>query len=213
MKSNNLINNCHVINDFIDEEERELMLEKAERHFRDGEYRTNPAGPHRYVTRLELPPQLDDLVERMANRVVETFGLQGCPQEPVLNKLISRIESGGYVHGHTDKLVDLLAWATSQGKNVQIPDNCEKFRCNITVQMADESVYPLTEDEVVKVGECDAWGFLPSRTLHGTQLITGGTRIIYGFGFIVPAGFNVASLHDDAQWRWQPRLKSNGVAD
>ena len=178
MKTHNLINNCHVINDFINEEERELMLEKAERHFRDGEYITNPAGPQRYFTRLEFPPQLDDLVERMANRVVETFGLQGCPQEPVLNKLLSRIEPGGYVQSHTDQLVDLQQLAKSQGKHVQMPDNSDNFRCNIIVQMADESAYPLLDDEVVKVGECDAWGFLPSRTRHGTQLITGGTRII-----------------------------------
>ena len=191
MNEKKTANKYNIIKRFISKEERDLLLKKANRHFRDGVYKTNPAGPNRFVTRLDSPPQLDDLVERLTNRIVDTFALQDCPQEPVLNKLISRIEPGGYIHSHMDKFSALQKWAQSQGKSIQIPKESENFRCNIMVQMANESAYPVIDGEIVEVDECDAWGFLPSLTIHGTQLITGSARIIYGFGFIVPKDFNL----------------------
>jgi hypothetical protein len=116
-------------------------------------------------------------------------------EEPVLNKLISRIEAGGHVHLHTDQLMNLQKNALSKGRVLAHVDpgllqNGENFRCNIMVQMDNATACPVIEDEIVEVAAGDSWGFLASQWRHGTQLVTGMPRIIYGFGFIVPTGFN-----------------------
>jgi len=59
------------------------------------------------------------------------------------------------------------------------------------VQMGGSSARPIIDEEIVEVSECDAWGFLASKWMHGTQVVTGIPRIIYGFGFIVPTGFDL----------------------
>lgn len=191
MNENNEKNDYRVVKGFISNEERELLLEKADYHFSRKEYRVNPAGPHRFVTRLDKEPQLDDLVKKMTDRVIETFGLHNYEQEPVLNKLISRIEPGGFIQKHIDTLSALEQYAKYQKRVVNMPTNCENFRCNIMVKMDNESAFPLIGEDTVEISECDSWGFLPSTIAHGTQLITGGTRIIFGFGFLVPKDFKL----------------------
>jgi hypothetical protein len=185
---------CRVVKGFVTPEERELLLEKADRHFYEGLFRANPTGPHRFLTRLDEPPKLDELVETMTQRIIDTFGLHDCPQEPVLNKLISRIDPGGFIQIHTDTLPAMQRYLNSQGNDFQMPDGAENFRCNIMVQMADESGYPVIDGQAVALSECDAWGFLASRWSHGTQVVAGKTRIIYGFGFIVPADFQLGGV-------------------
>lgn len=180
-----------VVKAFVTPEERDLLREKADRHLYEGLFRANPAGPHRFLTRLDEPPKLDELVEAMTQRIIDTFGLHDCPQEPVLNKLISRIDPGGFIQTHTDTLPAMQRYLNAQGNDFQMPEGAENFRCNIMVQMADESGYPMIDGEAVELAECDAWGFLASRWSHGTQVVAGSTRIIYGFGFIVPPDFRL----------------------
>lgn len=180
-----------VVKNFISDTERELILKKANYHFKRKEYVENPTGPHRYITWLNKKPLLDPLVKKMARRVVKTFNLQNCQQEPVLNKLISRIEPGGFIQQHTDTLHALKHNAQDQYQGINVPDKAENFRCNIMISMPNQSAHPVIGGEIIEVSECDAWGFLPSTVFHGTQVITGGPRIIMGFGFIVPEGFEV----------------------
>lgn len=177
--------------EFITRDERELLFKKANYHFGRKEYRANPAGPHRYVTRLDEEPKLDDLVKKMRDRVKDTFGLHECVEDPVLNKLISRIEPGGFIQQHTDSLDALKQYAKFQNKEVKLPKEGANFRCNIMVNMHNETACPIIGDSTIDISECDAWGFLPSKILHGTQVITGGPRIIFGFGFIVPENFKI----------------------
>jgi hypothetical protein len=185
----NMVNNyCHVIKDFITAEEQRLLQEKAENHFRQGRYTANPAGPHRYMTSLEKPPEYDEIVEQINRKIIKAFGLEGYPVEPVLNRLISRIEPGGFIHNHDDKLRVIASCYPDLYRNLDILDK-ENYRCNIMVQMANKSAHPIIAGRPVEVSTGDAWGFLASRWEHGTQVITGGTRIIYGFGFIVPKNF------------------------
>ena len=186
-------NEYRVVKNFITDTERELLLKKANYHFDRKEYTENPAGPHRFMTRLDKKPQLDSLVKKMTNRVRKTFGLKNFREDPILNKLISRIEPGGFIHQHTDTLQSLQKNAKNRNANnhILIPDKGANFRCNIMVKMSDQTACPVIGNTIVDVSECDAWGFLPSTTLHGTQVITGGTRIIFGFGFFVPEEFEV----------------------
>ena len=186
--------NCRVIRQFVTEEERRALLDKAERHFAEGHFVANPTGPFRYIARLQAPPLLDDLVETMTRRVVKAFGLAE------VSELQEPIGAGGFIQGHQDRLSSMRQWMERQGRAVDIPEDAENFRCNIMVQMADESGYPVIGGESIEMSEGDCWGFFASRHSHGTHVIEGGTRIIYGFGFIVPGTFEpVADVPSSAQ--------------
>ena len=168
----------YIARNVVTTEERSALLEKAETHFRNGEMRANPVGPHRFARRLEEEPYLDELVQQMTKRVATAFGLQDCPLEHRLGRICSRIEPGGFIQPHTDK----LPWLGDETSN-------ENFRCNIMVQMGNKTGHPVINGKLAELDEGDAWGFFASRQFHGTQVISGKPRIIYGFGFVVPQGF------------------------
>jgi hypothetical protein len=168
----------YIARNVVTTEERSALLEKAEDHFRNGEMRANPVGPHRFARRLEEEPYLDELVQNMTKRIVGAFGLHDCPLDPHLGRICSRIEPGGYIQSHTDK----LCWFGDDTSS-------ENFRCNIMVQLGNKTGLPVIEGKRAELHEGDAWGVFASRLFHGTQVISGKPRIIYGFGFVVPKDF------------------------
>ena len=172
------IDRFYIARNVVTEDERAELLEKEEKHYRNGEMRANPVGPHRFARRLEEEPYLDELVVRMTQRVAEAFGLQDCPLEPRLGRICSRIEAGGFIQPHTDE----LNWLGHDNAG-------QNFRCNIMVQMDNATGYPVIDGQLAKLEQRDAWGFFASRHFHGTQVIHGAPRIVYGFGFIVPEHF------------------------
>lgn len=177
---------------FISSKERKQLLKKANQHFTDGLFRSNSAGADRFVMRLDSPEQLKNkLINKINDRIVKAVGLENCPVEPILNRLISRLEPGAFIHEHLDKLETLAKLRPNINTSTLVGEN---LRCNIMIKSCGESAYPVIDGQQIEINEGDAWAFYPSLSPHGTNVIKNSSRIIYGFGFIVPETFKIKSL-------------------
>ncbi|CAE7455566.1 unnamed protein product [Symbiodinium sp. CCMP2456] len=161
----------------ISEEERLNLLESAERQKRQGLLLPNPAGPHRFFRRLDATGGVDSFLEELTERLEDAVaGLHGRQLDPTLGRVCSYIETGGFIHEHRDRY------------HAQT-DGLAHLRANIVVQM-EPSGRPIIAGKSVPVSERDAWIFFASRELHSTEVICGPhPRIVYGFGWSVPASF------------------------
>ena len=66
----------------------------------------------------------------------------------------------------------------------------------ILVQGDDESVRPRIGNMQLELEEGDLWAFFASDYVHGTNVIKGDkARIVYQFGFVVPADYPLATAN------------------
>ena len=101
----------------------------------------------------------------------------------VLGRVLSLIETGGFIHPHTD------AYHPQHGQ----PAGCHHLRCNIVAQLSDPSARPVIEGEALDVADGDLWCFLASKWRHETRPLLGGgaPRVVCGFGWTVGGDFEV----------------------
>lgn len=161
----------------ISEEERLNLLESAVRQKRQGLLLPNPAGPHRFFRRLDATGGVNSFLEELTQRLEDAVaGLKGRQLDPTLGRVCSWIEPGGFIHEHRDRYHDQT-------------DGLAHLRANIVVQM-EPSGRPIIAGKSVPVNQRDAWIFFASRELHSTEAICSPQpRIVYGFGWSVPANF------------------------
>ena len=168
--------------EFISSDEQQHLLETATQYRNQDILRANPAGPNRFFLKLDGSPYCDDVITAIAARIVAYFGLANCRIDPMIGWVLSYIEPGGFIQPHTDVLQ-------------HYEQNSEKhFRCNVVVQGTDPTCRPRIGDRLYEVPERGIWAFHASDIEHSTQVIAGDRpRIIFGYGFRVPADFRLPS--------------------
>ena len=167
------------MSNFVSEEERSALLQKAITHMQRGELLPNPAGPGRFFAKVDDAPAVyvDALLERVTRRCERCLRMSGVPTDCVLGRTISLIMPGGFIHAHTD--------AYREGVLGHRP-GMEHMRCNIVVRLADATGQPIVEGRALPVGEGDLWAFFASKCRHETAPLQGQTpRIVFGFGWSV----------------------------
>lgn len=172
-----------VLQDFVTEGERLHLHTFAQMQRASGLLRHNPAGPHRFYRKLDAEGVSDPLLEELSVRLEAAVrGLAAHPRDTTLGRVCSWIESGGFIHEHTDRY--------PQGSGFEGRGH---LRANVVVQMQPAS-QPIIAGKPAEVSNCDAWIFLASHEMHSTALVRGlEPRIVFGFGWTVPGDFVLAA--------------------
>ncbi|MBN34336.1 MAG: hypothetical protein CMM46_06080 [Rhodospirillaceae bacterium] len=96
---------------------------------------------------------------------------------------MSYVEQGGFVQRHHDRFP--LHEQTGQ----------LDLRCNVMVEKGDPLGNPIVEHKSWPVSVRSLWAFLPSERLHWTlPHQSDEPRIVFQYGFTVPAGFDLVSV-------------------
>ncbi|WP_339673428.1 hypothetical protein [Dasania marina] len=165
---------------FISAAEQDELRGIALAYWQQGVLESNAKGPHRYRAKIWGTEHCTPFIKQLGGRIIEFFGLQGCPVDPQLGWIISLIEKGGQVHPHYDKYP------------YHDEHNAKHLRCNIMVDKENASGNPVIEGEIVDVPERAVWGFFPSEAQHATQLVdVERPRIVFQFGFVVPNDYQL----------------------
>jgi len=99
------------------------------------------------------------------------FGLAPTSVEPIFKNLTgNNYAEGAFVHPHTDPA----------------PDGFVHTRCNLMLRKPKNGGNPVLGGEEIVVEEGDLWLCLASLELHSTTPISGGERLIFSFGGLVP---------------------------
>ena len=166
---------------FISEQERQALLAHAMTLKAQGVLEQNPGGPLRYRAKVHGSEHCTETMFAVAERIRGTFGIEGSAVDPNLGWIISWIEPGGFIKTHIDA-----------HQNYQRSGELH-LRCNVLVQGSDATCHPVIDHIAHPVNEGDLWAFVASRYPHGTQVIAGGqARVVYQFGFVVPAEFELS---------------------
>lgn len=172
--------NARIIDEFITIEQQAHFVALANQYRADGVLEANASGPLRFRKKVYDTEYCDAEMQKLAAKVVAAFALDGFPVDPYLGWIISYIEPGGFIKPHIDR----------QPHYQQTSD--QHLRCNVLIQGRDESAYPLVGAQRLKVGERGLWAFFASEHAHGTEVLKGDQpRIVYQFGFCVPAGYSL----------------------
>jgi len=126
-------------------------------------FQANGLGPGRqFVPHTETP---------LAEIAFAEFGLRMDAPEPMFGHMIgNNYAEGAFVHQHTDPA----------------PKGFAHVRCNWMVKKPPVGGDPILDGEVVPVAEGDLWLCIASMERHGTTPISGGERLIYSFGALIP---------------------------
>lgn len=168
-----------ILRGFVSGEEVGALLNKMQCHLARGELRPNPCGPGRFFAKVDDAPAtyVDPLLTMLTARCVSALRLENVPVDLVLGRILSLLQPGGFIHGHTD--------AYPPGHRAGF----EHLRANIVVRLRHPSGRPVIDGEPLPVEEGDLWTFYASRTRHETHTLSGSDpRIVIGFGWSVPAG-------------------------
>ena len=174
-----------IIRRFISENERAALLAQILAHHSSGVLRPNPCGPARYFAKVDDEPDRFDcaLLRALARRAAHACRAEAVVTDRVLGRVLSLIETGGFIHAHTD------AYHPQHGQ----PAGCHHLRCNIVAQLSHPSARPVIEGEALEVDDGDLWCFLASKWRHETQPLVGdgAPRVVCGFGWTVGVDFEV----------------------
>ena len=174
-----------IIRRFISENERAALLAQILAHHSSGVLRPNPCGPARYFAKVDDEPDRFDcaLLRALARRAAHACRAEAVVTDRVLGRVLSLIETGGFIHAHTD------AYHPQHGQ----PAGCHHLRCNIVAQLSHPSARPVIEGEALDVADGDLWCFAASKWRHETSplLGDGAPRVVCGFGWTVGGDFEV----------------------
>ena len=173
-----------IIRRFVSENERVTLLTQILEHHSSGELRANPCGPARFFAKVDDAPEHDSpLLRALARRAARACRAEAVPADRVLGRVLSLIETGGFIHAHTD------AYHPQHGQ----PAGCHHLRCNIVAQLSHPSARPVIEGEALDVADGDLWCFAASKWRHETRplLGDGAPRVVCGFGWTVGGDFEV----------------------
>ena len=173
-----------IIRRFISENERAALLAQILAHHSSGVLRPNPCGPARYFAKVDDEPDRFDcsLLRALARRAAHACRAEAVVTDRVLGRVLSLIETGGFIHAHTD------AYHPQHGQ----PAGCHHLRCNIVAQLSHPSARPVIEGEALDVADGDLWCFLASKWRHETRPLVGAApRVVCGFGWTVGGDFEV----------------------
>ncbi len=177
-----------VLRNFVSPAEQAHLRDAACNYHLRGLLQANTSGPHRYRLKIHQSEYCDDMMQALGQRVAGTLGFDGARVDPYLGWIISLIEPGGFIKPHIDR-----------HEHYQQSDD-RHLRCNVLVQGDDESAYPIIANRRYRVRERGLWAFFASEHPHGTQVIEGTQpRIVYQFGFTVPATFTLAGAQQRVQ--------------
>jgi hypothetical protein len=116
----------------------------------------------RFATQDEAPYWAEAFAE---------FGLKPTCVEPVFKNMTgNNYAEGAFVHPHMDPA----------------PDGFVHTRCNVMLRKPQTGGNPVLDGEEIAVEEGDMWLCLASLELHSTTPISGGERLIFSFGGLVP---------------------------
>ena len=122
------------------------------------------------------------LLRALARRAAHACRAEAVVTDRVLGRVLSLIETGGFIHAHTD------AYHPQHGQ----PAGCHHLRCNIVGQLSHPSARPVIEGEALDVADGDLWCFLASKWRHETRPLVGAApRVVCGFGWTVGGDFKV----------------------
>ena len=147
-----------------------LSVPRVVRQWRDpglfagsGTFVENCAGSgRRYAPHTDTP---------LAAEAFAAFALPLDTIEPMFGHMIgNNYADGAFVHEHRDPA----------------PAGFAHVRCNWMVKKPPTGGDPILDGEVVPVDEGDLWLCLASLERHATTPISGGERLIYSFGALVP---------------------------
>ncbi len=170
-----------VLRNFVSPAEQAHLRDTATDYHQRGLLQANASGPHRYRLKIHQSEYCDTQMHAVGQRIAATLGFDGSRVDPYLGWIISLIEPGGFIKPHIDR-----------HPHYQNTDD-RHLRCNVLVQGDDESAWPVIGNHRYHVRERGLWAFFASEHPHGTQVIAGEQpRIVYQFGFTVPAAFTLA---------------------
>ena len=126
-------------------------------------FEPNNAGPgRRFATQESAPYWVEAFAE---------FGLVPTAVEPMFKNLTgNNYAEGAFVHPHIDSA----------------PDGFVHTRCNVMLRKPEVGGNPVLDGEEFDVQEGDLWLCLASLELHSSTPISGGQRLIFSFGGLVP---------------------------
>ena len=158
-----------IIRRFISENERAALLAQILAHHSSGVLRPNPCGPARYFAKVDDEPDRFDsaLLRALARCAARACRAEAVSTDRVLGRVLSLIETGGFIHPHTD------AYHPQHGQ----PTGCHHLRCNIVAQLSHPSARPVIEGEALDVADGDLWCFLASKWRHETRPLLGGGEV------------------------------------
>ncbi len=169
------------IPNFVTATEREHFEKKAHEYREAGLLEANKAGGNRWAKTVNGTDMFDDVMNKVADRIIDAFDLQGMEIDPYLGYVISFIEPGGFIHPHTDRY-----GLYKDGK-------IKHLRCNVMVCKNSEMANPIISQRPFRVEERGLWAFFPSDHMHGTKTMANDKpRIVYQFGYAVPARYRIA---------------------
>lgn len=163
-------NDCIVIKSIISAQEKQTLLDWAERQFLIGNLPPNPRGPRRFYA---IYTQLDSIPPEywlVRDRALELLQISKYSEEPTYKCFLGCNLSGGKVHPHRDK-ASLGKW---------------HVRCNLMLSKPVQGGQPVIEGQPLALQEGDLWAFVPSQVLHWTSQVEGERkRFICSYGFLV----------------------------
>ena len=173
-----------VVSQFISAEARTQLADTALDYLAWGVLESNQAGPNRFRKKIFNTQYCNPLMSELGKRIADHLNICECPVDPYLGWIISLIQPGGFIQPHRD----------AHPHYQQTGD--KHLRCNILVQGDDESVRPRIGNMQLELEEGDLWAFFASDYVHGTNVIKGDkARIVYQFGFVVPADYPLATAN------------------
>lgn len=105
------------------------------------------------------------------NLVFSLFGLAPHLEEPIYKNFIgNNFLEGAYVKEHTDPS----------------PKGFDHIRINYMIKKPNIGGDPVIDGELLTVSEEDLWICIANRERHGSTPISGGERLIYSFGSLIP---------------------------
>ena len=126
-------------------------------------FQSNDAGDGRRFASQDIAPFWKESFDE--------FGLEPDCVEPMYKNLTgNHFQDGAFVHSHTDPA----------------PDGFVHTRCNLMMRKPKEGGNPVIDGEELNIEEGDLWLCLASMELHSSTPITGGERMIFSFGGLVP---------------------------
>jgi len=130
-------------------------------------FRANGAGRQYGILQQLTPP---GEAWEIKQQVVATYGLTGCPTEPVFQDFCGYITEGGAIHPHQD---------SDHGGRQHV-------RYNVMVSRPEAGGMPIQDGVVLTVAEGEVWRCNASRVRHWCTPVQGPKpRIVLSFGFLV----------------------------
>lgn len=126
-------------------------------------FQTNFAGQGRRFSKLPSAPYWEEAFLE--------FGIRPSSVEPIFENMTgNHYQEGAHVHTHID----------------QAPDGFVHTRCNLMLKKPLSGGNPVLDGEELEVQEGDLWLCLASLEYHSSTPISGGERLIFSFGGLVP---------------------------